>query len=544
MRSFASRAAGGLCTWLALSAVVSSCDDAKPLGSTIGPPPPAEATPVVLKRLTKAQYTRSAIDLIGDIAVPISLEPDEASDGFLVIGGSKTSISALGVDRYEAASYDIAGQAMKPGPIRDRLVPCTPTAAVDKSCAEKFVRSFGRRAFRRPLQDDEAQRYIAIAEKAANTLNDFHQGLAFALAGMLQSPSFLFRVELGEPAPDRSGLRYTSLEMATRLGYFLWNTTPDDELLDAAERGELVDRAGLERQVDRMIASPKARHGLRNFFSERLALYQLDDLVKDTKIFPQTSAELGPDAREETLRTIEDLVFDRDADFRQMMTSKRTFINRRLAALYDVQAASLDGFAPVLLPKDSERQGLLGQASVLAQYAHSTSSSSTLRGKFMRTVLLCATIPPPPADVDTSLPEPSPELPTLRDRMKNHMENPSCNSCHFFLDPIGLGLERFDGIGKYRLTEQKVAINPSGNLDRVPFDDARGLGEAIAQHRDFHRCLTRHLYRYAVGRLETDGEEDLLEWLSLALANDGFRVKPLLKHVVMSEGFRFAKEAQ
>ncbi len=526
-------------SWLGLSAAV-SCNDA-PAPPGLGPAPEVTPAAAVLKRLTKSQYARAIHDLVGDVAVPIALEPDAASDGFLVVGASKTSISALGVDRYEAAAYDIAAQALKPGAIRDRLVPCHPAGTVDDACARAFVTGFGRRAFRRPLTGGEVDRYTAIAGKAAATLGDFHHGLEFALAGMLQSPMFLFRVELGEP--DGGRLRYSGWEMATRLSFFLWNTTPDDELLAAAERGELTDPAGLQRAIDRMLASDKLRDGVRNFFLERLGLYQLGDLVKDSKVFPEMSADLGPDAREETLRMLADLAIDRDADVREMMTTRRTFLNRRLAALYGVPAPAIDGFAAALLPPDGERRGLLGQASILAEYAHSTSSSSTLRGKFMRTVLLCATIPPPPVNVNTALPEPSDKLPTLRDRMQNHMINPLCASCHTFLDPIGLGLERFDGIGKYRLTEHGVAIDPSGVLDKAPFADARGLGAAIANHPEFARCFARHLYRYAVGRKEIDGEEDLLAWFNDALAADGFRMVPLMRRIALSDGFRFATEA-
>lgn len=525
-------------------AAVAACEDAPPRGAETppAPPPPVEPSATVLKRLTRSQYRQTVRDLLGEVAVPPSLEPDVASAGFLAVGSSETSISSLGVDRYESAAYDLAAQAMKPGAARDRLVPCQPAAVVDEPCAGTFVERFGRRAFRRPLSGDEVARYVGVATQAATTLDDFHRGLEFALAGMLQSPNFLFRVELGEPDQETGALRYTSWEMATRLAYFLWNTTPDDELLDAAERGELVDDASLRRQVDRMLASPRARDGVRNFFDERFGLYRLADLVKDPTVFSQASADLGPDAREETLRTLEDLVFDRDADVREMMTSSRTFLNRRLATLYEVPAPSLDGFAATTLP-GGDRRGLLGQAGILALYAHATSSSSTLRGKFMRTTLLCGTIPPPPANVDTALPEPTPELPTLRDRMRSHMENPECAACHSLMDPIGLGLENFDGLGRHRIAEQGVTIDPSGDLDGVSFSSASELGSAMAASPEFSTCLVRHLYRYATGRLESDGEDALVGWLRGALERHEFRLKPLLAEVATSEGFRLAKEA-
>ncbi len=520
----------------ALSLLAAACGDDGVAPDKTWPEVEVAPQAVVLKRLTRAQYHNAVIDLVGEgIAVPIALEPDLPSDGFLVIGGAKSSISALGVERYESAAYDIAEQAMDKH--RDALVPCTPAGVADEACAEAFVTSFGRRAFRRPLGDDEVLRYVDVALEAANKLGDFHDGLAFALAGMLMSPHFLFRVELGEA--DGGRLRYTDYEMATRLSFFLWNTTPDDELLDAAAAGELTDDAGLARQVERMLASDKAREGVRNFFFERFELYKLDDLVKDTTIFPSMSAELGPSAREETLRTVEDLVFDRDADYRQLFTSRRTFVDRRLASLYAVPAPDLDAFAPISLPADGPRAGLLGQASVLALHAHSTSTSATLRGKFMRVVLLCTDIPPPPADVDTSLPEADQSYPTLRDRIQQHMSDPVCATCHQALDPIGLGLEQFDGLGQYRLKENGETIDPSGALDGATFADAVALGRAIAEHPRVAGCLTEQLYHYAVTGAAGDGEEALLAQLEEQFAHEGYRIKPLLAYIAMSDGFRY-----
>ncbi len=538
------RIAVALCvSWIGLW-LLGGCES--PPATPVSPLPPApDVAPseAVIKRLTRSQYRQTVRDLLGDVAVPNALEPDTVSDGFLAVGASQTSISSLGVDRYESAAFDLAAQAMKPGAARDALVPCAPGGTIDEACAKTFVASFGRRAFRRPLEGAELARYVALATNASKTLGNFHQGLEFALAGILQSPHFLFRIELGEPDAATGGLRYSNWELATRLAYFLWNTTPDDALLDAAERGELTDDRSLERIVDAMVASPKTRRGVRNFFDERFGLFRLDDLVKDPSVFPQSSADLGPDAREAVLRTLEELVVDADGDAREMMTSRRAFVNRRLATLYEIPAPVIDGFGATLLPEHGERRGLLGQAGILALYAHATSSSSTLRGKFMRTVLLCGSIPPPPADVDTALPEPSPDLPTLRDRMRQHIEDPNCASCHQSMDPIGLGLETFDGIGRHRLTEQAVMIDTTGDLDGVAFEDPRDLGAAIAVHPEFTRCLSRHLYRYAVGKREQKGEEALIGWLRDALEHEGFRMLPLLKHIAMSDGLRRASEA-
>jgi hypothetical protein len=526
--------------------VIAACGSEAPnetRAADTSPLPVAEPASVALKRLTRAQYTQSVLDVLGkDIAVPIALEPDTEIDGFFALGASQSSISALGVERYESAAYAIAEQVMSPGELRSALMPCVPSTTVDGKCAQVFVRTIGRKLFRRPLTKGEVERYASVGNAAASKLGDFYEGLGFSLAGLLQSPHFLFRVELGASGPA-SRLAYSDDEMASRLSFFLWNTTPDDELLDAADRGELSTDEGLRLQVDRLLGSNRAREGVRNFFLERFGLHRLDDLVKDSTVFTSMSAELGPDAREETLRTVEDLVFDRQADYRDLFTSGRSFINRRLAALYGVPAPSLEGFAATEFPSSSPRTGLLGHASVLALYAHSVSTSSTLRGIFVRTRLLCHEIPPPPADVDTSLPEPSIVMPTLRDRIADHLNVEVCASCHQFLDPIGLGLEQFDAIGKYRLTENDVVIDPSGSVDKEIFSDARGLGTVLARNPSAASCLVIHVYRYATGHRETKGEDGLLKALIARFEQDGFRIKPLLKHIVLSEGFRFGSEA-
>lgn len=526
--------------------VLAACGLAVACGSEGDPgrweqPVDVDPTPVVIKRLTASQYESSVKDLIGPVAVPINLEPDTMYEGFLVVGGAKSSISALGVERYESAAYEIAEQAMNDAAIADALIPCEPAGPADEACFAEFVQSFGRRVFRRPLTDAERGRYVDVALEAAGKLGNFEDGVEFALAGMLMSPHFLFRVELGSGSGK---LRYTDYEMASRLSYFLWNTTPDDALLDAAERGELTDPATLEGHVDRLLASDRAREGVRSFFEERFHLHELDDLVKDGEIFTEMSADLGPDAREETLSTVEDLVFEREASYLELFTSRRTFVNRRLASLYNVAAPAIDGFASTTLPSDGARVGLLGHASVLALHAHSTSTSATLRGLFVRETLLCGTIPPPPAEVDTSLPEATESFPTLRDRIDQHLSDPACASCHTAMDPIGLGLERFDGLGKFRLVENGEKIDASGDLDGAPFEDAESLGQAIASHPATASCLVRHLYRYAIANEEGDGDEAQIARLTEQLIYDGYRIKPLLRRIALSDGFRYGKEGE
>jgi hypothetical protein len=251
---------------------------------------------------------------------------------------------------------------------------------------------------------------------------------------------------------------------------------------------------------------------------------------------------LGDAAREQTLSDLERIVFDEDADFRTFFTGRRTSVNRRLAAIYGVPAPSLEGFASVDLPASSLRRGYFGQVSFLALNAHPVSTSAVLRGKFVRTVLLCQPIPPPPANVNTALPEANEDAPTLRQRSEIHMRVESCRACHAAMDPIGLGFENFDGIGKFRKTEHGATIDASGELDGTAFAGPVALVEAVANHPDLAPCLARNLFRYAVGHVEEAGEVETVRALGALFLERGHRVKPLIEAIATSPAFRRAGE--
>lgn len=498
--------------------------------------------PANLMRLTQSQYANSVRDILGeDIVVPSRLEPDIRAGDFIALGAGKTTISARGAELYEQAAYDIAEQAMESH--RDELVPCTPDGVADEGCAGEFVDLLGPKIWRRPLDAEERMRLIDIATSSATTLGDFHEGLSFALAAMLQSPNFLFRAEIGVDADaSTDGEQPRALddwEMASKLSYVLWNTTPDDALLEAARLGELTQDDTLAEHIDRMLEDERARIGLRAFFGDLYQLERLDGLTKAPELFEHISEEVGSSAREETLRTIEHLVFDTRGDWRDIMTTRETFLDRKMASIYNVRAPARDGFAMATHPEDTPRQGLLGMTSILALYAHPVSTSPTLRGMFVRTKLLCQPIPAPPAGVDTSIPEPSGTAPTLRARIAEHLEEPTCAGCHNLMDPIGLGLEHFDGLGRFRTRDNGVEIDASGNLDGIPFEDLSSLAVAIRDHDRFGVCLTRKYYQYATGQeLEEGPEPAIVVALSNHFIAHEYNVLEMIRATLLSRGFR------
>lgn len=489
----------------------------------------------VLRRLTVEQYTRSAAMLFGDtIVVPPQLEPDVALEGFYALGSAETSISPRGAEQYESAAFALAEQAFGDNDILAAIVPCDPdsTVARDDACATEFVTEFGLRVWRRPLTDDEVARLVALAGDATDVLGPFDAGLQYATAALLQSPHFLFRHEVGV-----DGL-YTDWTLASRLSFFLWNTTPDDELLAAAADGELSDPATLEAHVDRLLADDRARDGLRSFFNERLTLYELDELAKDPLLFTHMSTEVGPAAREQTLMDLERLAFDDVGPYTDFFTAPETHLNRKLASIYAVPAPARDGYGIATFAEGTGRRGYLGHVSFLAQASHPVSSSPTLRGLYIRKNLMCDPVPAPPADLDTSIPEPSGDTLTLRDRVAEHLEVEYCASCHTRLDNIGLGLENFDALGRWRDTDNGGAIDPSGAVDDAAFADAWELGQVLADDPKTAACVVRSVFRYAVGHPETPGEDAAVDALVAEFEREGEQLVSLMRGVALSPAFR------
>lgn len=493
-----------------------------------------------LRRLTYTQYANTIADLLGPaLVVPPQLEPDVALDGYYALGASLSAVSTRGVEQYAQAAYDLASQALVDVEVRDRLVPCTPAGAVDAACARTALEEFGRRAWRRTLTPDELERLTAVATGAAEVLGDFDGGLEYGVAAILMSPHFIYRAELGEPDPDDpTRRRFTDWEMASRLSYFLWNTTPDDELLAAAAQNELTTEQGLSAQAQRLLASPRAHEGVSSLFTEMLLLHELDDMTKDATRFVHWGDDVAEAARQETLRVIEDLVFVQDTGIGDLLTTPDTFLNRKLASIYEVRAPSRDGFGPATFDASSGRRGFLGQLSFLALNAHPVSSSATLRGKFVRERLLCQSIPDPPSGVDTSIPEPSGTAPTLRDRVGEHLADPTCAGCHRLMDPIGLGFENFDALGRWRTTQAGAVIDSTGELDGEEFDDAWQLASLIRNHDNFAGCVVRHAFRYAAGHHPTLGERPAIDRLTEEFGLSGQRMQDLLLDLVLSPAFR------
>jgi mono/diheme cytochrome c family protein len=519
--------------------------------------------PAGMKRLTVPQYRNTIRALFGDaVKVRTELEPDTLISGSAVVGAGRIGLSRTATEKYARAATDLATQAVADPGFRATWLACAeagPAGAgrrksarpLDAACIDEFLTRFGRRVWRRTLTTDEVARYGALVRKVDDASRGDHRlGFAGAIAALLQSPSFLYRVEVGVPDPrDESRRVLTDFELASRLSYFLWGSPPDDALLDAAEAGRLSTEEGLRAEADRMLAAPQARTTLMAFFTELLRLRRLDRLPQFRSAFRQAASRtLGASMRGETLKVIEEIAFDPSRDFREIFDARFTYVNRELAQLYGLDGSARvalpetpSDYVRVALPSEEARAGILGHASFLALNAHPTASSPTKRGKFIREVLLCQAVPPPPPNVSAKLPEDheGSAQRTTRQKLDVHRTAPQCAGCHKAMDPMGLAFESFDGIGALRKTENGLPIDASGELDGVPFKDAAELGGLLRKSSRVGVCVARSLFRFALGHLEEEGDEPLVEELARALDKDGYRFNTLVLGVVKSRGFRY-----
>lgn len=518
--------------------------------------PAGEAGKAVTRRLTNDQYANVIAEVFGpSIELSGRLEPDSRAASLIEVGAGQVSVSSDGMAQYELMARGIAAQVVGER-TREEMLPCKPKVATeaDEVCADQFLTRVGGLLFRRPLTEDERKHYVAAAGESAATLKDFYAGVSLSLGAMLASPQFLFRHERVEPDPDVAGeYRLDAYSKATRLSFFLWNSIPDDTLLAAARSGELHTARGLNRQVARMLASPRLENGVRAFFADMFGFDALPTLAKDTTLYPSFDNVTVRDAEEQTLRTIADVLVRRQGDYRDIFTTRQTFLTQTLASVYNVELINdapnggADMWQPYEFAESTGRAGILTHLSFLALHSHPGRSSATLRGKALREVMLCQKVPAPPAAVDFKLLEDTsnPLYKTARQRLDAHRSNPVCAGCHKITDPIGLALESFDGDGSYRATENGAQIDTTGELEGVKFSDGAGLGRAIHDNPATPICVADRLVAYGLGRVPVESEGPWRERLKQGFAGAKYKFVDLMRAIAVSEEFyRAAPPAQ
>jgi len=500
------------------------------------------ATPVNqtdgMYRITEGQYRNTIADIFGpDIIAGGRFEPtSRRPHGLLAPGDYQIAVSPSGMEQFAAMARTIASQVVDEKH-RAVLIGCGPSSpkTVDNRCATQFFARVGPLLFRRQLTKGDLQQYVSIAKSAGEAAGDFYAGLELGLEAALVSPRFLFQIDEMEPIAGRPGeMQLDGYAKAVRLSFFLWNTSPDKELLAAAGRGDLEHSKGLAKQVDRLMASPRLTVGVRAFFSDMLQMDKLADLTKDSIVYPQFIPQVRNDMSEQLLRTLTALLLDERRDYREIFTTRRTFMTDALGAVYAVPVPVKVGWFPYEFPPNSPRAGILTEVNFLAAFSHNGRSSPTIRGQGIRELLLCQAVPDPPGNVDFTNFDAS-HAKTVRERLTEHRSNPACAGCHKITDPMGLALENFDGIGMYRATENGSPIDPSATIEGKEVTDPVGLGKAISELPAATSCLVSRLTEYGTHRPPTD--KAWLADLNRQFAALGYRLPDLMRLIVTSDSF-------
>ncbi len=422
-----------------------------------------------------------------------------------------------------------------------------PSATVTKpQAAEKIIRNFATRAFRRPATDEEVLHWLDLWKAADSDGRPFVQSIHLALQGILCSPNFLFRYE-SDPLPgEKDNVHVLSeYELASRLSYFLWCSMPDDELFSLAAKGQL--RANLKAEVTRMLKSPKSQALVEDFGGQWLQLRQLDNVSPDPQKFPGFDESLRASMLKETQLFFSSIVQD-DRSVLDFIDANYSYINERLAKLYGIPGITGDEFRRVTFTPDQQRGGIFTQGSILTITSYNNRTSPVQRGKWVLTNLLDSAPPPPPPDVPKLAEDSKAEISgTLRQRMEQHRTNPNCAACHERMDPIGFGLENFDGIGGWRTKDiNGEPIDSSGQLpDGTTFSGPNQLKQIILLQKDqFCRCLAQKLLTFSLGRGLEPYDTRAVNNIVADAKKNGYKFSTLILDIVQSDPFqkRRAKE--
>lgn len=427
---------------------------------------------------------------------------------------------------------DAAGE----NPLREALLVCDP--ALGEPCVRDIVRTFAERAYRRPLDEGEVDGLVGLVALAESQGDSVDEGLRLAVQAVLTSPHFLFRVELDADPTSLSPHPLGDFELASRLSYFLWSSMPDAELFAAAREGRLSDPSELEAQVERMLADPKAEALVDNFAGQWLYTRNLADHTPDYYAFPTFDEPLRASMAAET-KAFFRAFMQSDRPVSDMLTADFSFIDARLAEHYEL-APPGEGLVETSLA-GSNRAGVLMQGSVLTVTSFATRTSPVKRGKWVLTQLLCSPPDDPPPGVEGLVVEPDPTA-SLRERLEAHRSDPTCAGCHNVMDPLGFGLEHFDGVGAYRTLDQGFPIDASGGLPSGgTFDDGPSLAAALVDDGRFPGCVAEKLFTYALGRGLEPTDEPYFEAIVSGYQARGESLRELVRTIALSEPFRMRR---
>jgi len=432
-------------------------------------------------------------------------------------------------------------------PSRQKIFTCRPTSRADETaCARQIVTRLGTAAYRRPIATDEVDRLMPFYESAA-AKGGFETGVRGALEAILASPHFIFRLERA-PTDARSGgtYRVADVDLASRLSFFIWGLPPDKELLDAASRRELSSAAGLEKHARRMLADPRSEGLADRFAAQWLRLQDVEKVHPDPNFYPNFDENLAENMRTETRLFFASLIKD-DRSILDLLTADYTFLNERLARHYGYRGVVGNQFRRFTYP-DASRRGVLGQGSVLVQTSMANRTSPVLRGKWVMEVLLGTPPPPPPPnvpDLEAAGEAKEGRLLTTREKMELHRANPTCNSCHRFMDPIGMALDNFDVTAKWRVRENGMPLDTTGDFyDGTRVTSLVELTTALSKRpTPLVRNFTDNLMAYALGRRVEYYDQPTVRAIARSAAANNYKMSSFILGVVKSDAFRMKRVA-
>jgi len=500
--------------------------------------------PTTMLLLSRAQYINTLQGLFG-AAVPNLDSALGADTSYLnaQFGLVQADVSQAGLQNYQAAAEQVAAAVVASASTLGSIAPCA-ASAVKRTCAQGFVQTFGALAYRAPLTDPaDIARHMALYDVGATTSHE--HGIEMVLRGMLQSPRFLYRVELGtSEQAGPSAIKLSGFEIAARLSYDLWNTLPDAPLTQAAAMGALATKAGVTAQVTRMVQDPRGGTIVRSFLEGLTQVAGVPSLVKDSTLFPAWSATgstLPASMQLQARAFFDDVLAKQGGTLASLLTSSRVFVNKDLGAYYGVTGGA--AFQPLDLAA-GKASGLLTLPAFLSLMAKPDQSWPIYRGRFVREALLCTEPPPPPPNV----PKPPTVQPgvSTRQRLAQHETDPTCAGCHRLMDPIGFGFENYDAVGRYRTLDGNQPIDTSGEVIAPsditgPFNGVAELASKLAGSAQVEQCIARQWFRFAMSRYEQDPDSCSMKNLVDAFHASGTNLNSLPQALVQTDAFLYRR---
>lgn len=493
-----------------------------------------------LRRLTPLQYENSVKALLepADLEVP-ELQASLTAFGFSNFAAQQVP-SALVIQQFQRAALEVTRQALPQISVWTRCDAGQHTQA----CGVAFLEPFVSRAFRRPMSAESTAPYLDFF-RSQFAEHGFEIAVSLTVQAILQAPEFLYHLEQGSGSPTDGIEKLDDHSIAARLSFLIWNSLPDQVLIEAAQRGELATAQQVRAQARRMLADDRAKSTIRSFFEQWLDLHKLDTTSLDPATYPTFTPQTPQRLREGLLRRVEHVVFSGEGTLDELLLGREAWVTPELAAIYGVSHPGQATWELVELP-GKQRAGLLTDAAWLASRAHAVHPSPVQRGVFVLERMLCEPPYPPPADADTTPPKADPQTATTnRERYIQHVLDPACAGCHKPIDGIGMGFEHYDALGRWRDQDNGIAVDASGELFDIDqagtFDGALELSSRLSASTEVQSCVATQLFRYSMGRDASEQDACQLEDMRLLFSQSRGHFIRFIETLTASDAFRYRK---